>query len=139
MVINGSQISREIIDKFNNMVSIFKYDRLTKDSNQSIKSLNSGIKTNVPTPDDSDYKKGYITRYFVQSANDVSSYVYEVDKQEYSNLLSNPFYINVKLNWRLNGSVEQIRDSNSKSVMLASNTIKFVSLYLPNKLQFYKR
>jgi hypothetical protein len=121
------------------MVSIFKYNRLTKESNQSIKSLKSGIKTNVPTPDDNHYKKGYITRYFVQSANDTSSYVYEVDKQEYSNLLSNPFYINVKLNWRLNGSVEQIRDSNSKSVMLASNTIKSVSLYLPNKLQFYKR
>ena len=52
--------------------------------------------------------------------------------------LMTAFFLNVKLNWRLNGSIEQIKESNSKSVGLASDTMKTISLYLPNKLQFCK-
>ena len=121
------------------MININKYKRLTIEKNELIGLYPNTIKTHVPTPEENDFKKGYITRYFAQKANDESSYVFEISKDEYGNLITNPFFLTVKLNWRLIGSVEQIRDSNSKSVTLASNTIKSVSLYLPNKLQFYKR
>lgn len=121
------------------MVSINKYKNLLLKSNNSIDTYNTNVKTHVPSPEENDFKKGYITRYFAQKANDESSYVFEIDKDEYGNLVTNPFFLTVKLNWRLNGSIEQIKDSNSKSVMLASNTLKSIYLYLPNKLQFYKR
>jgi hypothetical protein len=118
------------------MIRIYRYKLINSDIDNSI--LNK-ISTHIPTPNETDYKRGYIARYFVQLANDPSSYIYEVDKDEYSLIVENSFYINVKLNWRLIGTVEQVRESNSKSVLLASKTIKSISLYLPNTLQFYKR
>jgi hypothetical protein len=118
------------------MISRYRYKLLNKRIDNSI--LNK-IATHIPTPNETDYKKGYITRYFVQSANDPSSYIYEVDNDEYSLIVENSFYINVKLNWRLIGTVDEVRESNSKSVLFASKTIKTISLYLPNTLQFYKR
>jgi hypothetical protein len=118
------------------MIRIYRYKLINSDIDNSI--LNK-ISTHIPTPNETDYKRGYIPRYFVQLANDPSSYIYEVDKDEYSLIVENSFYINVKLNWRLIGTVEQVRESNSKSVLLASKTIKSISLYLPNTLQFYKR
>ena len=118
------------------MISTDRYKKL----NNNLSEYNlPEISAYIPAPTEIDYKRGYITRYFVQSANDASSSVYEVDKDEYSIIVANSFYINVKLNWRLIGTVEQIRESNSKSVLLASKTIKSISLYLPNTLQFYKR
>jgi hypothetical protein len=118
------------------MIRIYRYKLINKSIDDSI--LNK-ISTHIPTPNEMDYKRGYITRYFVQSANDPSSYVYEVDKNEYSLVVANSFYINAKLNWRLIGTIEQVRESNSKAVLLASKTIKSLTLYLPNTLQFYKR
>ena len=118
------------------MISKYRYKLINKSIDNSI--LNK-ISTHIPAPDEMDYKRGYITRYFVQSANDPSSYVYEVDKDEYSLIVANSFYVNVKLNWRLIGTVEQVRESNYKAVLLASKTIKSLTLYLPNTLQFYKR
>ena len=120
------------------MINIRKYKRLTIDKNEFIGLYANTIKTHVPSPTENDFKKGYIIRYFAQKANDESSYVFEINKDEYGNLISNPFFLNVKLNWRLTGSVEQIKESNSKSVGLSSDTIKTISLYLPNKLQFCK-
>lgn len=121
------------------MISITKYKNLILDKIDTPKLYSTNIKTHVPSPTENDYKKGYITRYFSQKANDSSSYVFEIDKDEYSNLITNPFYVSVKLNWRIVGTVEQVRESNSKSVLLASKTIKSITLYLPNTFQFYKR
>ena len=118
------------------MVRIYRYKLINSDIDNSILDK---ISTHIPTPNETDYKRGYITRYFVQSANDPSSPVYEVDKDEYSLVVENSFYINVKLNWRLIGTVGEVRESNSKAVLLASKTIKSITLYLPNTLQFYKR
>jgi hypothetical protein len=118
------------------MIRIYRYKLINSDIDNSILDK---ISTHIPTPNETDYKRGYMTRYFVQSANDPSSYIYEVDKDEYSLIVENSFYINVKLNWRLIGTVEEVRESNSKSVLFASKTIKSITLYLPNTLQFYKR
>jgi hypothetical protein len=118
------------------MVRIYRYKLINSDIDNSILDK---ISTHIPTPNETDYKRGYITRYFVQSANDPSSPVYEVDKDEYSLVVENSFYINVKLNWRLIGTVGEVRESNSKAVLLASKTIKSITLYLSNALQFYKR
>ena len=139
MVINGLLILLVTIDKFNNMINIGKYKQLTVDKNEFIRTSKNTIKTHVPAPTETDYKRGYITRYFAQKANDPSSYVFEINKDEYGTLVSNPFYVNVKLNWRIIGTIEQVRESNSKSVTLASHTLKSITLYLPNTLQFYKR
>jgi hypothetical protein len=92
----------------------------------------------IPSPNDTDYKRGYIVRYFVQKVNDSTAPVYEVSSKLHSTFINNSFYNVVSLDWRLIGSVEQIKDSNSKSVKLASEKMKAILLYLPNYLQFAK-
>ena len=93
----------------------------------------------IPKPNDKDYFKGYIVRYFVQKANDSNSVIYEVGKARYSNIQSSDLYINVSLDWRLDGDPIEIKKSNTASLRIASKTIPKISLYLPNLLQFHKK
>ena len=97
------------------------------------------ITTYIPSPIDEDYKRGYITRYFVQKANDKNSVIYEIRKNTISKFSSNPFYVVVSLDWRIKGDPMDVKKSNSESVRIASATIPKLSLYLPNLLQFHKK
>lgn len=96
------------------------------------------IKSFVPQPKDSDYKRGYLVRYFLQKVNDVNSEIFEVSEFNFNRFSENPFFMVKKLNWRLTGPKEDIKESNFKSVKLASKDIPRLSLYLPNYLQFSK-
>lgn len=97
------------------------------------------IKTHTPTITDIDYKRGYITRYFIQKANDSESTIYEVDNIGFSTAVDNPFYKLVDINWRLTGTDEQIKDSNFKAIRLLTPIIPKLYLYLPNLLQFKQK
>jgi len=97
------------------------------------------ISSFISNPTDKDYFKGYIVRYFVQKANDSNSVIYEVSKARYSNIQSSDLYINVSLDWRLDGDPIDVKKSNTASLRIASKTIPKISLYLPNLLQFHKK
>lgn len=97
------------------------------------------IKTHVATPAPIDYKRGYITRYFIQKANDSESTIYEVDYIGFSKFIDNPFYTHVNLNWRLIGTDEEIKDSNFKAIRLLAPKMPKLILYLPNLLQFKQK
>jgi hypothetical protein len=92
----------------------------------------------IPEPDEKDYKRGYIKRYFVQTANDSESHIYEISENLFGRLNEDPLYLCVSLKWRLIGTVEQVKESNFKSVKFASQTMKQITFYLPYYLQFYK-
>ena len=93
----------------------------------------------IPSPKDEDYKRGYITRYFIQKANNTNDVIYEVKKNSISKLTNNTFYSVVSLDWRIIGSKDDIKKSNSESIRIASNTIPKIQLYLPNLLQFHQK
>ena len=107
-------------------------------------------KTIVPTPDSFDYENGFIQRYIVQKANDITGFVYEVDLNTYQDLLENPYWLVYSMRWRLTGPIDPtyredgtlndmgVRGSNRASIGLASNLIKNAGLYFPNILQFHK-
>ena len=96
------------------------------------------LDTFVPTPDDKDYKRGYIKRYFVQKSNDINSPIFEIEKTQYSKIGLNPFYKIVSLDWRLVGNRLEVIESNSNSIRLAEKNLKLIGLYLPNRLQFWE-
>lgn len=96
------------------------------------------VKSFVPSPNERDYLRGYIQRYFIRISNDELTPIIEVDSSEYSKLLSNPFYVGEKLRWRITGELEEVKDSNRKSISISSTKIKNLKLYLPNLLQFHK-
>lgn len=93
----------------------------------------------IPSPIDEDYKRGYITRYFIQRANDIDGVIYEIKKNTTSKFSDNPFYIITALDWRIVGDVDEVKKSNSASIRIASEFIPKLSLYLPNLLQFHKK
>lgn len=113
-------------------------DRYKKISKLSSSYDKKNLVTYLPVPTDFDYKKGYITRYFLQKANDFDSPIYEVKQRAISKYASNSFYIVVSLDWRLIGTKEEIKKSNSASIRLASVKMPKIALYLPNLIQFIK-
>lgn len=120
--------------KGNNM-SKERYDKIVK------KDINFNpirIKTFKPMPNEFDYKRGYITRYFVQKINDETAPVYEIDQNALDVFGNNTFYQTASIDWKIIGTDEQIKDANSKSILLGVKKLKALSLYLPNLLQFKK-
>lgn len=97
------------------------------------------ITSYVPSPIDTDYTTGYITRYFIQKSNDKNSAVREISKIGYQEFINNNFYIVVTLDWKIAGTTEEIKESNLKSVKRAAKTIPAIQLYLPYLLQFSKQ
>ena len=106
--------------------------------------------TIVPTPSESDYKLGFIRRYFTQKAVDISGHVYEISESTYSDYVTNPFWISTDMKWRISGPIEPtykdngeiddrgIRYSNKAAINGATSKLKNIGLYLPNLVQFYK-
>lgn len=106
--------------------------------------------TVVPSPTDTDYDNGIIERYFAQKVNDVNAFVYEISKQTYNELNTNPYWNIGVLKWRITGPLEAIYDDNGKmvdkgvrnsniaTIAEGQKTIKNLNLYLINILQFYK-
>lgn len=101
--------------------------------------LNIKIVAYIPTPSENDYKRGYLVRYFIQKLNDTKAPIYEIKRQAINKFSANPFYVTVSLDWRLTGTREEIKLSNSESVKIASEIIPKLPLYLPNFLQFHKQ
>ena len=114
-------------------------------------SKDRGINATIPIPDDNDYPKGYVTRFFIQKVNDKGAPIYEVSNVDYSSFNSNVQYNTTSLRWRISGPVNTvvdtrgnvsdmgIKESNRMSVKLASNIIINLKLYLPNLVQFVKQ
>ncbi len=116
-------------------VSEIEYNDLIKEQGKALIETQR-IRTHVPYPTDIDYRRGYIIRYFIQMVNDEDAIIYEINQTDYSKFVTNVFYNAVNIDWRLVGSVENIKNSNEKSIMLGSKKIKNLKFYLPNYLQF---
>jgi len=116
-----------------------KIDRYNSISNLGKEYNKVKIIAHIPTPKDTDYLVGYIIRYFVQKSNDINSSIFEVGSDVSSKFFNNPFYVATTIDWRITGTPEEIKKSNSTSIRLASVDIPKIGLYLPNLLQFHKK
>jgi hypothetical protein len=108
------------------------------------------IRTHVINPNDSDYTRGFISRYFAQKVTDVNSPIFEVNEKVFSRLQNNQMYVVVVLKWRITGPKEtqyredgqlldvSVSESNRRAILLNYDKIPKLKLYLPNLLQFYK-
>lgn len=114
-------------------------DRYNDIVNLSTEFKETTIVPYIPKITEIDIENGYITRFFIQKANDKDAVIYEIRKKSISKFSNNSFYIVTSLDWRIRGTEEEVKKSNSISVKLASNEIPKISLYLPNFLQFYQK
>jgi hypothetical protein len=114
------------------------------DRYKNISKLSSSFKQKkitafIPKPEAKDYRNGYIKRYFVQKANDFNSPIYEIKQSSFNSFNGNPFYNVTSILWRIVGSKEEVKTSNSASVQIGREIIPKLHLYLPNLLQFHKK
>ena len=110
----------------------------------------SNPKTIVPIPTESNYETGFMERYFCQKINDSNGFVFEISFDVYKELEINPYWKVVIMRWRIRGPKEivynefgtlldmGVKQSNKNSIAITSSTLKNISLYLPNVLQFHK-
>jgi len=117
---------------------------------KKITSTPSRINTFVPTPNEKDYSRGYIIRFFIQQSNDKTSPIYEVSSSNFRRYSSSKLYRGTTLRWRIKGPLDTVfnnqneitdkgvKESNRIAISIASDKIKNLKLYLPNLLQFYK-
>jgi hypothetical protein len=122
-------------------MAIYKYD-YNKVSNGGLDFTNEEdffVNTHSPSPNDTDYKNGFIIRHFAQKTNDKNGYIYELNESSNLSLILNPFYTTVSIRWRISGTDEEVKQSNYNSVKLGSKQIPLLIKYLPNYLQFKQR
>ena len=125
-----------------------RYNQLTKGKSKDI--AISPV-ASFPVPNEKDYRRGYINRYFVQKTNDSNSPIYEVNQLEFRKFQSIPMYNTTYLKWRISGPLHEekigageivdkgVRESNKVAIRLASNVIRKLNLYLPNHKQLHKK
>jgi hypothetical protein len=92
----------------------------------------------IPVLTEVDYKRGYISRYFIQRANDMAGRITEINEIAFSKFVNTPFYTAITLDWKVTGSDDEIKDCNSKSIKFVLKQMPKIQMYLPNLLQFRK-
>lgn len=106
-------------------------------------------KTYFPSPTQSDYEAGVISRYFVQLRDTIGSPIFEVNREIFNKFNNTPFYVGVSINWRIVGNLEDeytiqgalipsVVNSNRRSIMEAQKVLPEINLYLVNLKQFYR-
>ena len=115
------------VDRYNNLISL------------DVDFLPPGIIAYTPKLKEIDYNRTYITRYFIQKANDENGVITEISYKIYTSFLDNPFYNIVSLDWVVVGEESEVREKNKKSILYTSKTMKAIPLYLQNPLQFLKK
>jgi len=112
--------------------------------------LSTTISAYIPKPNEFDYKRGYIRRFFAQRSNDKTSPIIEISSDSFNRIGRSSTFRAITLRWRIKGpkkmifkedgtvSDKGVLESNRKSIELVSGKIPNLKLYLPNLLQFYK-
>ncbi len=115
------------------------------DNNQIYRKLaknisNSNLKGKIyafkPKIDKNDKIRGFIERRFVQQCNDNKSPITEISKNSFGNLKSNPLYKLVQLRWRIDGTKEEIKNSNRASISEHLNKMPQLKNRLVNLLEY---
>ena len=103
------------------------------------------VRSSVPLISESDYKVGFIKRYFAQKSNDDSSPIIEISKQTFSSLSSSPHYRTTSIRWKISGPINTIgntvgiRESNTLSIKNGCKVLPSLKMYLLNPIQFSKQ
>ena len=96
-----------------------------------------------------EYSEGYVDRFFLRSANDLSSPIIEVDETEFRMFLNNPFYVSAQIRWKITGQINTIIENgiiidlgisehNARQIRLVADKLPNLYSKLSDLYQFYK-
>lgn len=96
-------------------------------------------------PTDSDYEKGFFTRYVIKRVNGGLDNILEVSETEFNRASKDPLYNTRSFTWKLTGplyttaeGIPGIVNENDKTLTEVEKTIKEVKKYFTNLAQYAK-
>jgi hypothetical protein len=103
------------------------------------KTIEKVIKTFEPSPNERDYRAGYIIRYFVRKRNDANGTIYEVDKTNYDAYRYMDNYLVCTLRWKITGANKfEVEQLNQRSINYGQETMGNIDTYVKNLTKFYR-
>lgn len=117
----------KVINRIQNNTDFRKYNVLNK---QRVLS----IPPSRVSATDTDYKRGFMFRYFATKTNDTTSPVFEISKD---NFQSSPLYDYSSVQWKITGTKNQVRTFNENQIESASESIPSLTKLL-SPFQMYK-
>lgn len=133
-------------------VELIKYKvepSLSNNSNLPQSENLTSIGYHHPSPTESDYSKGYITRYFVKRVNGDMSTVREISQEDYNTVSKDPLYVSTSLTWVIKGKLSPsyignqvvlsgVLNINDAAIKIAEKVVPGISFILLNLAQFHK-
>ncbi len=106
-------------------------------------------KAYFPNPTNRDYEIGFIRRYFTQMRATPGAPIFEISEDTYADYSDTPYYVGVKINWKITGDLEDtytengeyipsVHTVNSLSIIEGEKIIPELNLYLVNTKQFHR-
>jgi hypothetical protein len=106
-------------------------------------------KAYFPNPKNRDYEIGFISRYFTQMRGTPGAPIFEISEDTFSDYSNTPFYIGVKINWKITGDLEDkytekgeyipsVHTVNTLSIREGEKILPELNLYLVNTKQFHR-
>lgn len=102
-------------------------------------------KSYKPQPNNDDYRKGWINRYFLKLKTNRESPIIEVSEDEYTKFKNNiiqeknNLYNMASLRWVISGDINDVQNFNSKTVYNKELFVPDLRYKLSNMLQFWKK
>jgi hypothetical protein len=104
-----------------------------------VKITENKIVTFEPSPNDKDYRAGYIIRYFVRKRNDMNGVIYETDKNNYDAYKYISNYLTCTLRWKIAGGNKfEVEQLNQRSINYSQETMSNIDTYVRNLTKFYR-
>jgi hypothetical protein len=124
------------------------YDKASSGAYTYLKTMKTPA-SYYPSPDENDYKRGYIIRYFIKKANGAASTIQEVSSETAREAVKNPLYISTNLEWKISGPISDdnsdpmnpvkgVKDTNQRILIKKEREFSGISRYLTNLLEFYQ-
>ena len=106
--------------------------------------LHTEPQPHFPQPDERDYNRGFIKRYFVQRIND-KTHVTEVSRDEFARINKNNtpgidrgLYRGKMIEWTISGPKEEVRKANERVIIEASHRLSGILNFLTDYDELHK-
>ena len=138
------QLSKKLVEYTDTTTSVYKYNKLKP----NIKVTHKSIQPYQVIVSATDYKTGYITRYFAKKQNE--NLIIEVNASQYADWdsakIDNVLYDMIQIKWWVSGNINDIsgvvnvpgvKTKNKQAVQSAEIKMPGISLKLSNYTQYY--
>jgi len=141
-------VAREYINEQTQGLALYPRSVIDTEIARSKVRIKGGYATPLPhkpSPDESDYAKGFITRYFVQKKP--SMIITEVDSKQFASItdyqtamhLNSSMYTTLSLKWRLTGAIKKVIIYNKRAILTAYKSMPGIQKMFKSLTEFYKK